>query len=427
MPRIFISYRRQDSGDIAGRISDHLETEFGRENVFEDVDSIPPGVDFREFLQEAVARCDILLVVIGRDWLDVCDESGHRRLDNEADYVRIEIEAALARAIPLVPVLVREAMMARAAELPVSLQDLAFRNAVRVRPDPDFRRDMHRVILGLKRLFPPPEPPGPESGEVITNSIGMKLVLIPAGEFLMGSPDSYTDARCNEKPQHRVSITKPFYFGIYPVTQEQYDRVMGTNPSYFSNPGDREDDAAGRDTRHHPVEKLSWNDAVEFCRRLSALAEQKAGGHVYRLPTEAEWEYACRAGSTTKWCFGDDCSQLCDYAWFRENSGDATFPVGQKRANAWGLYDMHGNVWEWCADTWHDGYRDTPADGSAWECGGTPHRVVRGGSWHEPPDICRSAIRLKFAPAEGEDYVGFRVALASPGIRAATDGVRNGQ
>ena len=161
------------------------------------------------------------------------------------------------------------------------------------------------------------------------------MVLIPAGEFLIGSTDSDPGAEVGEKPQHVVRITKPFYLGIYAVTQEHYERVMRANPSYFISP-------------NRPVQEVSWEDASEFCRRLSALPEEETAGHVYRLPTEAEWEYACRAGTTTRYSFSDSPESLGDYAWWAENSDRGTHPVGEKKPNAWRLHDMHGNVLE-CA------------------------------------------------------------------------------
>ena len=225
----------------------------------------------------------------------------------------------------------------------------------------------------------------------ITNSIGMKLVLIPKGTFTMGEG---SDA-------HEVTLTQPFYLSVYEVTQEQYERVMGKNPSNFKGP-------------QNPVEEVSWDDAVEFCRKLSELPEEKAAGRVYRLPTEAEWEYACRAGTTTKYSFGDSESELGEYGWFDKNSDRKTHPVGQKQPNKWGLYDMHGNVWEWCSD-WYGGYPKSavtdPVGGSTGSA-----RVFRGGSWSCGAAGCRSANRAGSDPSYRGDYVGFRVALSPSGI-----------
>jgi formylglycine-generating enzyme required for sulfatase activity len=231
------------------------------------------------------------------------------------------------------------------------------------------------------------------------NGAILEMVAIPGGTFTMGSPvgRGYDD----EHPQHEVTVA-PFFMSKYPITQEQWKAVMEWTPPYRCKGASR------------PVDRVSWNDAREFCERLAEKT-----GPAYRLPSEAEWEYACRAGTTTPFYFGEtittDLANYCGaHTYLAEPQGiyrHETTAVGSFPPNGFGLYDMHGNVWEWCADTWHDGYRGAPADGSAWECGGTPHRVVRGGSWHEPPDICRSAIRLKFSPSAGEDYVGFRVAL----------------
>jgi formylglycine-generating enzyme required for sulfatase activity len=231
----------------------------------------------------------------------------------------------------------------------------------------------------------------------VTNSIGMKLRLIPAGKFMMGSPgtESY---RSDNETQHRVSITKPFYMGETEVTQEQYQKVMGTNPSQYKGP-------------QNPVEKVSWAEAVEFCRKLSAMPAEKTAGHVYRLPTEAEWEYACRSGTTTAYGFGDDASRLGDYGWFEDNSDSKTHPVGEKKPNAWGLYDMHGNVWEWCQDR----YGAYPSGSATDPTGATSgsNRVYRGGSWYGSARNCRSADRYWSTP-EGRDYdLGFRVLRSS--------------
>ncbi|MCY2989729.1 MAG: SUMF1/EgtB/PvdO family nonheme iron enzyme [Planctomycetota bacterium] len=231
--------------------------------------------------------------------------------------------------------------------------------------------------------------------ETLTNSIGMKLMLIPAGEFLMGSPESESGAGSDEKPQHRVRITKPFYLGVYEVTQAQYQKIVGNNPSKFNG-------------ESLPVETVSWEDAVVFCKRLSEVAEERAAGRTYRLPTEAEWEYACRAGSTSKYSFGDSEAELGTYAWYDKNSGGTTHPVGEKQANAWGLYDLQGNVWEWCAD----GY-DPYAAGAASDPSGPGSaslRVFRGGSWYYTAADCRSANRGRISPSGRSCNLGFRLA-----------------
>ncbi len=198
-----------------------------------------------------------------------------------------------------------------------------------------------------------------------------------------------------EKPQHRVRITKPFYLGKYLVTQEQWEAVMGNNPSHFKGP-------------KNPVEMVSWDDCQQFLGKLNAKAGSGAGK--FQLPTEAQWEYACRAGSKTKYCFGDDESKLGEYAWYDANSGNKTHPVGEKKPNAWGLYDMHGNVWEWCQDWWKDGYyKESRVDDPTGAATGSS-RVLRGGSWGNPARGCRSADRDYGGPGICADILGFRVA-----------------
>jgi formylglycine-generating enzyme required for sulfatase activity len=227
-----------------------------------------------------------------------------------------------------------------------------------------------------------------------TNSIGMKFVVIPPGEFMMGSPKGEPGRRDHET-LHRVTLTKAFEFGVYEVTQEQYEQVMGTNPSISKGP-------------QNPVEQVSWDDAVEFCRKLSAMPAEKKAGYVYRLPTEAEWEYSCRAGTTTAFSFGDSDSQLGGYAWFDENSGNTTHPVGQKKSNPWGLYDMHGNIYEWCQDRYGDYPSGSvtdpigPASGS--------HRVLRGSSFSHRSSFVRSAFRSFTQPVNHLNNFGFRPA-----------------
>ena len=201
--------------------------------------------------------------------------------------------------------------------------------------------------------------------------------------------------------------------------------MMGRNPSWFSATGDGKDSVAGQDTRRHPVENVSWNDAIAFCNKLSEReglrpyyrsgAEEQSGGDGYRLPTEAEWEYACRAGSTTRYSFGDDAASLGEFAWYDGNSGSKTHPVGQKRPNAFGLYDMHGNVWEWCWDGYEERYyANSPTDDPLGPSQAAV-RVIRGGSWDNDPRDARSANRSRGTPGDRDDDLGFRVARVQSG------------
>jgi len=222
--------------------------------------------------------------------------------------------------------------------------------------------------------------------ENLGNNVTLEMIYIPGGNFMMGSNDSD-----EEKPIHSVTI-KPFFAGKYPVTQAQWEVIMGDNPSNFKGV-----------TR--PVETVTWNDVMKFCANLSQMT-----GKSYRLLSEAQWEYACRAGTTTKYCFGDIITpDLANY----DGSGiKQTTPVGKYPANAFGLYDMHGNVWEWCEDSWHENYVGAPTDGSARVSGSSGLRVLRGGSWFNPSGV-RSAYRFRdFLYFRGN--VGFRLIIPSP-------------
>ncbi len=237
--------------------------------------------------------------------------------------------------------------------------------------------------------------------EDVGKGVSLEMIEIPSGIFQMGSRagSGYAD----EHPQHSVKVN-PFFIGKYPVTQEQWQAVMGRLP-----------DCRGRGASR-PVDRVSWSAASEFCRRLS-----KTIGRAYRLPGEAEWEYACRARTTTPFYFGetlttDLANYVGEHIYRAEPKGvyrHGTTDVGSFPPNAFGLYDMHGNIWEWCADAWHDDYVGAPPDGSIWQSGKSSSRVLRGGSWHEPPDLCRCAARLKQEAGEAEDLFGLRVALAA--------------
>lgn len=240
----------------------------------------------------------------------------------------------------------------------------------------------------------------------MTNSIGIRLVLIPKGTFQMGSPTGERGADYDES-QHEVTISKDYYLGVTEVTQGQYEKVMGTNPSYF-----QKDVIGNTDSSKYPVDRVSWEEAVKFCRHLSEMAEEKEAGRVYRLPTEAEWEYACRAGSKSAFGHGDDRRSLDDYAWHSSNSGGRTHAVGGKKPNALGLFDMHGNLWEWCSDWYADYPKGSVIDPIGSSEGSK--RVYRGGSWNSEDTICRSANRRSYPPSSRFIYNGFRLALSSP-------------
>jgi formylglycine-generating enzyme required for sulfatase activity len=237
--------------------------------------------------------------------------------------------------------------------------------------------------------------------EDLGNDVTLEMAAIPGGTFMMGSPENEERRYDNESPQHQVTVPS-FFMGKYPVTQAQYQTIMGTNPSLFKG-------------SNRPVECVSWDNAVAFCEKLSQIT-----GKTYRLPSEAEWEYACRAGTTTPFHFGETITtDLANYngnytygqepkgVYRRETTEVGSFGV----ANNFGLYDMHGNVWEWCQDNWHSNYEGAPIDGSAW-LGiekNTNTRLLRGGSWDTYPGNCRSAYRNGNNLDGNHDAIGFRV------------------
>ncbi len=267
-----------------------------------------------------------------------------------------------------------------------------------------------------------------------TNSMGMKLALIPPGEFDMGSTEEEIawvlnqgddrgeqrgqDKIKDEGPRHRVKITKPFFLGIYAVTQSEYEKVMGVNPSTFTQKqmGESAFDPpldqtardfrreriklmAGKDSSRHPVETVSWEEATEFCRKLSALAPEQSARRVYRLPTEAEWEYACRAGTTTRFYWGDDVTGVPEMGWFIDNAGGTTHPVGEKKPNPWGLYDMFGNVMQWCSDGHRrDYYRQSPSNDPTGPTASDGRKIQRGCYLFAKPHSFRSSMRTWHEP-----------------------------
>jgi len=228
--------------------------------------------------------------------------------------------------------------------------------------------------------------PGPRQNLTVDlgGGVTMEFILIRPGWFTMGS----------DKEVCKVTLTKPFYLGKYEVTQEQWEKVMGNNPSDFKG-------------AKNPVDQVSYADCQSFVTRM----KEKVPGQTFRLPTEAEWEYSCRGGATGDYCYGDGEGLLAEYAWYSSNANNMTHPVGEKKPNAWGLYDMHGNVWEWCAD-WYGEYPATavddpqgPASGSGW--------VNRGGSWSSDADCCCSAFRGTDGPCAKYSCIGLRLARSA--------------
>jgi formylglycine-generating enzyme required for sulfatase activity len=243
-----------------------------------------------------------------------------------------------------------------------------------------------------------PTPLGTAAGEIRElTALKVRFCWCPSGTFKMGSPADAVGSERNEQ-QFEVSLSKGFWMQQTELTQAQYEALMGINPSHFR--GDL-----------NPVESVSFSDAQEFCRRLCELPPEKNSGNLYRLPTEAEWEYACRAGSTSSFCFGDDEAMLDEYGWFNRNAARTTHPVGGKKPNAWGLYDMHGNVGEWCSDYYSAYPSDPQTDPQGAESGS--QIVVRGGGWFFVPQNARSAHRDAYPKAARYVGLGFRL-VAEP-------------
>lgn len=406
---VFLSYRRADSAGDVRYLYDLLSESLGEGQVFMDVDSISYGEDFVEVIERTLTGCQVVLVVMGPSWLSVRDERGRLRLERPSDPVRVEVMAALSMKVKLIPVLVGGAVMPDEEELPEGLKPLSRRNAFVLSHDKRFKRDVQDLVEVLRKLLvepatvsvvqvvPPPVAPlvlqvGQIERETV-NGVSFEMVAIPAGSFQMGSPDTEEGRWGDEGPVHTVNV-KDFWMGKTEVTQGLWKAVMGSNPSDFNSCGE-----------NCPVENVSWNDAQEFIKKLNGLT-----GKQYRLPSESEWEYSARAGTKNRWSFGDQKSQLREYAWYTDNSSSKTHPVGQKKPNPWGLYDMHGNVREWVQDAWVDRYNGAPTDGSAREGDNDVVRVSRGGSWNGTPQFLRSANRFRFAPGNRDYSTGFRLA-----------------
>lgn len=343
-----------------------------------DEEDILPGQEWEHEIRNAVRAAEAIIVCLSRS--SISKEGFVQKEMNDALNVAEEKPAGTLFIFPL---------KLEECEIP---RRLSRWQAGRLFTEHGYERLVQALKLRAGALgIPVLYTPQPQSK--ITNGFGIEMILIPAGEFLMGSEKGWDW----EKPVRKVQISQPFYLGKFPVTQAQWQTVMGNNPSRFI--GDL----------NHPVESVSWNDAQEFLRKLG----EHEKGKPYRLPTEAEWEYAARAGSTTAYCFGDEPERLSEYAWYDQNSDDRTHPVGQLKPNAWGLYDMHGNVWEWAQDWFTENYyrqRRNPDHDPKGPASGE-YKVLRGGSWNNDAVWnVRVACRGRREPERRHSDGGFRCA-----------------
>jgi len=415
--KVFLNYRRRDSAAWADRIHERLKAQLPQADIFLDIDGkIPLGVPWEEWVDAEVATCDLMLALIGDRWIE---EFQKRSNSEERDFVRVEIASALARNIPVVPVLLDDTPMPSEASLPGSIRRLLKLQATRLQR-PSFDADVRALISGVAQSIRltseatgrPPSPSGQPradgrikvDAEIIHGAsdgwfnpgqgktewfkdidIGPEMVVVPAGKFVMGS-----NVHDNTKPSHPVTIKKPFAVGRFAMSFAEWDAAdLSRSPS---------DEDWGRGRR--PVINVSWEDAKAYITWLS-----RRTGKPYRLPSEAEWEYCCRAGTTTTYASGDNITRQRAQFNARETVEVGTFPP-----NDWGLYEMHGNVFEYCEDNWHANYNGAPPDGTVWRGGDASFHPMRGGSWQSKPEALSAAFRIGYRSVMPNNINGFRVA-----------------
>ncbi|MEZ5818988.1 MAG: SUMF1/EgtB/PvdO family nonheme iron enzyme [Hyphomicrobiaceae bacterium] len=441
MPDIFVSYRRDDSRWSAGRINDRLVSAFGAKRVFFDALTIEPGADFHQVIGESVGECRVLIAVIGPHWLS----NLRARASSDGDFVCVEIAEALRRGVRIVPLLIDGAMLPTEDDLPAELKGLARRHALSVTHE-RCPSEIDRLVrflqdflgydasgaagacaeVGSSVVRSPGRPVGPlTEGRLFRDAdFAPEMKVVPKGQFVMGAAAHQHAGDDDEGPQHEVAVGGLIAVGRYAVTVAEYEafvRDSGYEPGQriFTCEGGLWRERDGRSFRfpgfpqspRHPVVGVSWADAEAYCAWLSA-----ATGHRYRLLAEAEWEYCCRAGSALAFAWGPRAVRArANYDFGGGGSRGVhtwtgTVPVDAFNPNAWGLYQMHGNVWEWCEDAWHDSYEGAPRNSSVWEGGDQSLRVLRGGSWMSVPTLLRSAARNRERPATRMSTVGFRVA-----------------
>jgi len=409
--KIFISYRRADTTFVVGRIKDRLTAAFGDQSVFRDLDDIPSGVDFRTVLEEQTNGCNILLVIIGPKWVEVTDGGGNRRLFDPGDYTRIEVETGLRRLsenkAAVFPVLVMNAQPPSATDLPESLAPLTYQNAISIRNDPDFNGDMEKLIRDIRRAL------GYAVDDLkIDESYEPKTVYVAEGPFLMGSPQGEGTP---ELSMSQYEVTIPAYrIGIAPITNGQYEvfvRETGTRVlpimGWFGQrvPEDRAD---------YPVAGITFKEARAYCEWLS-----QESGHSYTIPNEAQWEKACRAGTTSRYPWGDEFDPG------RSNLGKPglaavnAYPI----QNEFGMLDLLGNIRQWTLTLWGESrVRPDPIFGGQWKndrrndinASRQVLRVIRGCSFAEDPSKMDCSTRNGQLPTDAGWIgagIGFRVVM----------------
>lgn len=401
--QIFVSYRRADSKYVVDRIRDRLIAAYGDDAVFRDIESIPLGQNFSNVLDEATATCNVMLVVIGPQWAGITDAQGNKRLFDPGDFTRIEVETGLAhKEILVIPVLVMNAMMPGPNDIPESMRDLLFRNAISVRNDPDFTPDMQRLIQGIDRFA--------GTAQIALKHFEPETIHIPAGAFLMGGIPGMTVPN-HESKQHEVFLPD-YRVGKYPVTNAQYEEfVRQTGRSVAPEMGwDGQKVPAGAEKL--PVIGVTWYDAIAYCEWLSKQTSPRK----YSLPNEAQWEKACRGANQCLFPWGD----VFDPA--RCNQGQTgVAPVdAYPPQSEYGCSDLVGNVRQWTVTLWgekriapdsryeypwkDDGRNDLNASRQV-------RRVVRGSTYKEDIHLLRCSARSGQAPDDVGARIGFRVVM----------------
>ena len=376
MPLVFVSHSTHDREFVEKEIIPLLEGQ-GIEAWYSK-DNIVPADQWERTILKGLKTCDAFLLVMSPN-------------SAQSPWVKREVDWMFHKGSKtIIPVLLQECEADDFHIGMVSLQHVDFSK--------EWELGRKKLLQTLKYLTAKEKNAHPpKSGEIITNSLGMKFAWIPSGGFMMGSPREEEERQDNET-QHKVTLSKGFYMGVHLVTQEQWQAMMGNNPSNF------------RGEKNLPVEQVSWNDCQEFIKKLREK-DKKA----YRLPSEAEWEYACRAGTRTPFHFGetistDQANYNGSYTYGNGKKGvyrEKTTPVDSLPANAWGLHDMHGNVWEWCQDWLGDYLQEDVVDPQGPDAG--QYRLLRGGSWFDHPRIRRSASRYRGGPGNSYDDCGFRL------------------